>query len=172
MKRQTHTILVVDDDANDIDLIVGAFRANGVKDPIHAVFNGCEAIAYLDGKSPYDDRAKYGFPSTVITDLKMPKMSGFDVLQHIKNDPEWAVIPVIMLSASADTDDIKKAYLLGAATYFIKPQCHEELSCLLRRVYEYWKYAEVPEVNVEGHMLKTDGRGKLGENFPHRPGQI
>jgi CheY-like chemotaxis protein len=165
MRRQTHTILLVEDDPNDRELIVRAFRSIGVKGPIHVVENGMDAIAYLDGRGMYADRKQYEFPTTILTDLKMPGMSGFDVLRHLKTDPEWAVIPTIVLSASADLDDIKTAYRMGAASYFLKPQNYEDLIALVKRLYEYWETAEVPQVNASGKMLPTERRGKLGEPF-------
>ena len=163
MKRQNHTILLVEDDPNDQALIVLGFRSIGVTDPIHVVQNGIEAISYLNGEGKYADRDRYQFPSTILTDLKMPEMSGFDVLQHLKTDPDWAIIPTIVLSASSDLDDIKKSYLLGAASYFTKPNSFDALKVLLKRVHDYWEEAEVPEVNASGKMLPTEGRGKLGE---------
>jgi CheY-like chemotaxis protein len=163
MKRQTHTILLIEDDPNDQALVVNGFRGIGVNDPIHVLSDGIEAIAYLNGEGKYADRTRYEFPTTILTDLKMPKMSGFDVLQHLKSDPEWAVIPTVVLSGSADPHDIKKAYQSGAASYFTKPADYQHLKSMLKRLYEYWKEAEIPEVNTHGKMLPTEPYGKLGE---------
>ncbi|MFN7141163.1 MAG: response regulator [Limisphaerales bacterium] len=145
-------------------MIERAFRKNGVTDDIHLLSGGAEAIAYLEGQSKFADRAKFQFPSIVITDLKMPALDGFSVLKHIKGNPEWAVIPTIMLSASADTDDIKKAYFFGANSFFSKPATTADLQALLRRLYDYWIQVEVPQTDESGKMFKTESAGKIAES--------
>src|ERR1700694_3070902 len=127
MKKYHATILIVEDDRNDQVLIKEAFRQIGVTDPIQVVDDGAEAIAYMMGEGKYADRKKYAYPTFVITDLKMPRADGFAVLEFLKSNPEWKVIPTIVLSASADLDDIKKAYMLGASSYHVKPQTAEAL---------------------------------------------
>src|SRR5512140_3272722 len=127
MTRYEKTILVVEDEPNDQALIELAFRDIGVTGPIHLLSNGKAAIAYLMGEGQYADRHKYAYPSFIITDLKMPGADGFAVLEHLKANPEWAVIPTVVLSASADLDDIRTAYLLGASTYHLKPTKFGEL---------------------------------------------
>src|SRR5689334_20743292 len=114
MKKYHATILVVEDDPNDQFLVERAFRKIGVTDPIQVVGDGAEAIAYMMGEGKYADRAIYAYPTFIITDLKMPRGDGFTVLEFLKGNPEWAVIPTIVLSASSDPDDIKKSYMLGA----------------------------------------------------------
>lgn len=165
MKKYHATILVVEDDKNDQFLIERAFRKIGVKDPIQIVTNGDEAIAYMKGEGKYADRKKFAYPTFVITDLKMPECDGFAVLEFLKGNPEWAIIPTIVLSASSDCDDIKKAYMLGASSYHIKPQNQEQLQKQLEVINEYWNTCQVPEVDITGKQLQTDSEGKLGERF-------
>ena len=169
MKKYHATILIVEDDRNDQFLIVQAFKAIGVTDPIQVVGDGAEAIAYMMGKGKYSDRKKFAYPTFVITDLKMPKGDGCAVLEFLKNNPEWKVIPTIVLSASADRDDIKKSYMLGASSYHVKPQTTEALRNQLAVINAYWMTCQVPEVDVTGKQLHTDSGGKLGERFP-QPG--
>lgn len=169
MKRQRNTILIVDDDANDLHLIVQALSSIGVDRRIHALKDGSEAIAYLQGKGEYANRAKYEFPTMVITDLKMPLKDGFAVLDFLKSNPALAVIPVIMLSGAADLDDIKQAYLLGASSFFAKPGDFHGLKSLLKRICDYWEGAEVPQVDAAGVMLATERAGKLGQRFARPP---
>ena len=90
---------------------------------------------------------------------------GFDVLNFLKSHPSWAVIPTVVLSASRDLDDIKKAYLLGASSYHVKPSNPEELYKQLAVLHAYWLTCEVPEVDITGKQLPTNSRGKLGERF-------
>src|SRR5688500_4207316 len=130
MKKYYATILVVEDDRNDQILIERAFRKIGVTDPIQVVADGAEAIAYMMGEGKYSDREKFAYPTFVVTDLKMPKADGFAVLEFLKGNPQWSVIPTIVLTASSDVDDIKKAYMLGASSYHVKPHAPEELQNL------------------------------------------
>lgn len=157
--------MVVDDDHNDLILIESAFRAIGVTDPIHTINGGREAIAYMMGEGKYADRSVYAYPTFITTDLKMPEADGFAVLEHLKDNPEWAVIPTVVLTSSRDLDDIKKAYMLGASSYHVKPSSPEELRQQLKVLHDYWVTCEVPQVDRTGRQLRTDSEGKLGERF-------
>jgi len=165
MKKYNATVLVVEDDPNDQFLIQHAFREIGVIDPIHYVGDGAEAIAYMLGEGKYADREKYAYPTFIITDLKMPGTDGFAVLEFLKSNPDWKVIPTIVLSASSDLDDIKKSYMLGASSYHIKPNTAEELRQQLAVINAYWMTCQVPQVDLTGRQLHTNSRGKLGERF-------
>jgi CheY-like chemotaxis protein len=165
MKKYHATILVVDDDPDDLFFVEKAFRAIGVKDPIHLIHDGREAIAYITGEGKYSDRSLYAYPTFIITDLKMPKVDGFAVLEHLKKNPEWAIIPTVVLTSSRDLDDIKKAYMLGASSYHVKPGTTDDLRRLLKVLHDYWMTCEVPEVDSTGRRLRTESEGKLGERF-------
>ena len=165
MKKYHSTILIVDDDANDLVLIEESFRAIGVTDPIHTVNGGREAIAYMMGEGKYSDRGIYAYPTFITIDLKMPGKDGFAVLEHLKKNPAWAIIPTVILTSSRDLDDIKKAYMLGASSYHVKPTAPADLRRQLKVLHDYWMTCEVPEVDSTGHQLPTDGKGKLGERF-------
>ena len=167
MKKYHSTILIVDDEPNDRVLIESAFREVGVTDPIHTVNGGKEAIAYMMGEGKYSDRVLYAYPTFITIDLKMPGADGFAVLEHIKNNPAWAIIPTVILTSSNDLDDIKNAYMLGASSYHVKPNSHDDLRKLLKVLHDYWMTCEVPEVDITGHQLPTDSKGKLGERFGH-----
>jgi len=159
------TILAVDDSEDDQTLITRAFRENGVTCPIQWVSSGEEAIAYLKGEGKFADRSQYAYPSFVMTDLKMPMGDGFSVLQHLKSTPEWAVIPTMVFTASADLDDIKRSYMLGAGSYIVKPNDYEEMRRLLNIFYAYWMECETPKTDAGGKRLDTKSEGKLGERF-------
>src|SRR5437868_11249731 len=150
MNKYYATILVVEDDPNDQFLIERAFRDIGVTDPIQVVGDGEEAIAYMMGEGKYSDREKYAYPTFIITDLKMPRADGFAVLEFLKGNPEWKVIPTIVLSASADLDDIKKCYMLGASSFHVKPHSPEDLRNQLRVINAYWMTCQVPQVDITG----------------------
>jgi len=165
MRKYHSTIMIVDDDPTDLILIERAFREIGVKDPIQTVNGGLEAIAYMKGEGKYSDRSVYAYPTFITTDLKMPGADGFAVLEHLKNNPESAVIPTVVLTGSRDLDDIKKAYMLGASSYHVKPDLPAELRHQLKVLHDYWLTCEVPEVDSTGRQLRTDSEGKLGERF-------
>jgi CheY-like chemotaxis protein len=164
MKRQL-AILVIEDDPNDQALIERAFRKL-TTGSVHMVCNGLEAIAYMMGESQYSDRLKFPYPSFITTDLKMPGADGFAVLEHLKANPAWAIIPTVVLSSSEDPDDIRTAYLLGASSYHVKPATFDELQSQLEIIYGYWMICRVPEVGTNGMQVCTISKGKLGERFP------
>jgi CheY-like chemotaxis protein len=165
MKKYNSTILVAEDNLNDQKFIQFAFDKIGITAPLHFVNNGAEAVAYMMGEGKYADRAKYAYPTFIITDLKMPKADGFAVLEFLKGNPEWAVIPTVVLSSSSDHDDIKKSYMLGASSYHIKPASLDELVSQIKVLHEYWMTCEVPAVDASGKQLPTKSEGKLGERF-------
>lgn len=167
MKMRRTVILIVDDDANDQFLIKAAFREAGVSDTLYTVNDGAEAISYLKGTGKYADRDQYLFPSFVLTDLKMPKVNGFELLRFLKSNPQLIVVPAVVFTSSADRDDIKRAYLFGANAYHVKSQTLDGLCTQLKLVHEYWTSCEVPEVDNTGNLLPTEGGGKLGENVSH-----
>jgi CheY-like chemotaxis protein len=166
LKKYHATILVVEDDLDDQFLIETAFRKIGVIDPIHLLADGAEAIAYMCGEGKYADRDKFAYPTFITTDLKMPRADGFAVLEFLKKNPEWKVIPAVVLSASRDLDDVKKSYMLGASSYHVKPNTVEDLCRQLKILHDYWLTCEVPQVGKGGKQLKTASEGKLGERFP------
>jgi CheY-like chemotaxis protein len=165
MKREHLTILLVDDDPNDLLFLERAFRSLKITDPIRACASGSEAIAYLNGDGKFADRSKYEFPSFILSDLKMPNGDGFALLHAVRSHPKWAIIPTAIISGSADEDDIKQAYQLGANSYFVKPSTPADLADLLRKFHAYWTAVEVPRIDLAGDMLPTYSKNKIGERF-------
>jgi CheY-like chemotaxis protein len=166
MKKLHPTILVVDDCEDDRLLIKYALKKVGVTDPLHLLCDGVQAIEYMMGEGKFSDRKKFAYPTFIITDLKMPRKDGFAVLEFLKSNPEWAVIPTIVFSASVDLDDIKKAYMLGASSYHVKPRTNGALMHQMLVLHAYWMTCEVPQVDATGRQLRTISEGKLGERFP------
>ena len=164
MKRTHPVILAVDDDSNDLLFIQRAFQAIGVP-TIQTATSGNEAVAYLAGEGKFTDRNTYPYPDFVISDLKMPEGDGFAVLEHLKRNPERAVFPTVILSGSQDNDDIRKAYLLGASSYHVKPSSPAALRGLAKTLYDYWVMCEVPEIDRTGKQVATASLHKLGKRF-------
>jgi CheY-like chemotaxis protein len=163
MKRPGFAILVVEDNPDDRFLIQRAIEANSVPAELRLVTCGEEAIAYLKGEGQFADREQYQYPSFLITDLKMPRGDGFSLLSFLKSTPESAIIPPVVLSSSGDLDDIKKAYIMGASAYFIKPLQNVELERIMKCLVDFWMLCEVPQVDDEGKRLSTE---RVEEKFP------
>lgn len=131
-------ILLVDDDSNDMLLVQRALKKAGLSYPLIHRRDGEEAIDYLSGKSPYSDRAKHPLPTLILLDIKMPKLSGFDVLTWMQRQPALAKIPVVIFTASAREEDQSQAQKLGAAGYRAKPVDFGELVDIIRDVDARW----------------------------------
>jgi CheY-like chemotaxis protein len=166
MKAQKFTLLIVDDDETDRFFFERAFQKLGPYYRIHTLSNGDEAVAYITGQGKYADRALFQFPSYILTDLRMAPGDGFSLLSFIKRNRALSIIPVVMLSSSEDTDDIRQAYLLGASSFFSKPSSPAQLTALIRSIHEYWSRCQVPAVDKDGYALMTDSTGKAGEPYP------
>jgi len=143
---QRLVILVAEDDENDVFLLERAFRKAGVELPAYICPNGAEAMEYLKGQGKSSDRSAYPFPRCLITDLKMPQCSGFDLLRWLHEHPECNFVPKIVLSASAEPNDVKLAYQLGANCYFRKPAESQALIDLVKMAHMFWSTAELPEL--------------------------
>jgi CheY-like chemotaxis protein len=138
------TILIAEDDPNDVMLLELAIRKNGIKNPVKVVRDGEEAIEYLEGKGQYGDREKFPFPSVIISDVKMPRRTGLEVVEWVRQHPSCSVVPIVMLSGSRIQNDVLTAYKLGANSYFTKPSTLEELTQLLGVAFDYWQRSERP----------------------------
>jgi CheY-like chemotaxis protein len=139
------TILVADDDQNDVFFIRRAFQKSGLSHPVMHVIDGQEAIDYLRGEAAFADRGRYPLPALLVLDLKMPKVDGFDVLAWVKARPEFKELPVVVLSSSSREDDIQRAQQLGADDYRVKPADFDDLLALAQDVATRWlRAAQVP----------------------------
>lgn len=138
-------VLVAEDDENDTLLLTRAFRKCGIN-RFHLVRDGQEAIDYLQARGKYSDRGKFPFPTLFITDLKMPRLNGLEVLKWIREHNHCGVIPTLLFSASQQDSDVKTAYGLGANTYLQKPSSFDELIRMLKLVLDYWTMSVVPTV--------------------------
>ncbi len=141
------TVLIVEDLPDDVLLLRKAMTRSGITNPIQVVEDGREAIAYLQGEGKYANRMQYPFPSVIFTDLKMPRMSGFEVLEWLRQHPDCSVIPVIILTASRQDEDVKRAYLMGANAYLVKPTSLADLESMVKTAYDFWAWCEKPHVS-------------------------
>jgi CheY-like chemotaxis protein len=131
-------ILLVEDNEEDIVLLKRAFRNAHVANPLRVVKDGEEAIRYLAGNGTYADRARHPMPFLLLLDLRLPKLSGFEVLAWIRDQPELAELIVIVLTGSDHVPDMTKARELGANSYLVKPGTFEELMEMVKRINGRW----------------------------------
>jgi len=132
------TLLAVEDEDNDVLLLRTALQKAGVSNPVAVVHDGQEAVDYLSGKTPFDDRALHPLPILILLDLKMPRLNGFDVLKWLRRQPGLKRLLVTVLTSSDQPDDINRAYDLGANSYLLKPHNSGDLSELVAQVKRYW----------------------------------
>ena len=136
--NRNNTILLAEDDENDAFLFRMALKKAGIPNPLSRVPDGEDAINYLAGVGIYSDRVQYPLPSLVITDLKMPRRTGFDLLAWIQDQPQLNCPPVVVLSGSAEDSDKERALGLGAVAYFVKPPGLDQMVHLAHQLNENW----------------------------------
>ena len=138
IREPTATVLHIDDDPNDAELLEAAMRKAQAEFIVHNVADADQAMAYLNGQGPYSDRKRYRFPSLILLDLKMPRATGFEVLKWLRSKPAFTNVPVVVLSGSELHDDIQQAYAVGANSYLVKPLGFNELVALVREIDKKW----------------------------------
>ena len=139
METRESTVLLVEDDLNDIFLVKRAFKMAQVKNPLQVVTDGQEAMLYLRGEGKYSDRDAYPLPKLMVMDIRMPRRSGFEVLQWVKGSTgALRRIPIVIVSSSDNPDDINRAYELGANAYMVKPVDFRAVEHLFHSITQYW----------------------------------
>ena len=117
----------------DVDLTRRAFIRHNLANPLEVMRDGQEAIDFVTGW-----RTGNPVPSVILLDLKLPKVSGLEVLKVIREHPDIGTVPIVVLTSSAEGDDIRKAYLLGANSYIVKPVDFEKFIDVARQIELYW----------------------------------
>jgi DNA-binding response OmpR family regulator len=138
MSAKSSTILLVEDDPNDVLLVKRAFRKANVANPLQVVSDGEAAVAYLAGQGNFTDRARFPLPAVVLLDLKLPRKSGLEVLVWLREQADLKRLPVVVLTSSSEAGDVNRAYELGANSYLVKPVAFENLLNLVKALHQYW----------------------------------
>ena len=131
-------IILVEDNPSDADLIKRALNKNNVANKILHLKDGQEVLQYLFGEGQWKGRTTANTPKVILLDLKMPKVSGIEVLKKIKSNEETRSIPVVILTSSKEDPDIKECYKLGVNSYVVKPVGFEEFSSTVAQLGLYW----------------------------------
>ncbi len=137
-------ILLVEDNPQDAELIVRAFKKNRLANRIYVAEDGAEALDILFARGQYARRENAAPPKIVLLDLKLPKVSGLEVLSQIKSDARTKKIPVIVVTSSREDPDIEESYALGANSYVVKPVDFEQFFNAMSNLGLYWLLVNHP----------------------------
>ena len=145
-------ILLVEDNPDDEALTLRAFAKNKIRNPVVVARDGVEAIEYLLGTGPHAGRDKSVMPALVLLDLKLPRMDGLEVLRRVRADEHTALLPVVVLTTSRETQDIQEAYRLGANSYIRKPVNFDAFIKAVEQIGAYWLTLNEPS---DGHGVAS-----------------
>jgi two-component system response regulator len=131
-------IVLVEDNMGDAELTIRALKKNNIANKIIHLKDGEEALDFIFGKGEYEGRNIHIKPKLILLDLKMPKVSGTEVLRAVKADPNTKSIPVVVLTSSKEDPDVKECYALGVNSYIVKPVGFENFTDSIAEMGEYW----------------------------------
>ncbi|MBA4391542.1 MAG: two-component system response regulator [Syntrophus sp. (in: bacteria)] len=141
-------ILLVEDNPDDADLTIRAFKKNNISNTVIVAKDGVEALDYLHGTGMYAGRDAKNLPVVVLLDLKLPKINGLEVLRGIRQDEFTKLIPVVILTSSSEQKDVIEGYKLGANSYVRKPVDFEQFVEAVKLLGLYWTlWNEPPHMN-------------------------
>jgi two-component system, response regulator len=138
MNEKEVEILIVEDNPDDAELAIRALKKSHLANNVTHLIDGAEALDFLFGTGQYTDRDVNNVPKVILLDLKMPKVNGLEVLQRIKSEPLTKMIPVVILTSSAEDPDIKRSYELGANSYIVKPVEFNNFAKIISELGMYW----------------------------------
>lgn len=133
--REPIEILLVDDDPMDVRLTTEQFAQSKIRNRIHAVGDGKEALAYLRGETEGVTTRR---PDVILLDLNMPIMTGHEFLEVLKSDPDLRAIPVVVITTSDEDEDIARSYELQANAFVTKPIGLDQMGRVVRAIEDFW----------------------------------
>lgn len=137
-------ILLVEDNADDLEMTLHALRRGKVANHIQVVRDGAEALDFLFCKGAFADRSIAAMPKVIMLDLKLPKVDGKEVLRLIKADPRTRSIPVVILTSSKEQRDVEESYALGVNSFIVKPVSFDSFVKAVQELGMYWLLLNEP----------------------------
>ncbi len=137
-------ILFVEDNSDDALLTIRALVKSGFTNKLHHVIDGAAALDFMYCNGIYASRDIKANPKLILLDLKMPKVTGMQVLEKVKSDPDFKSIPVVILTSSKEDPDIEKCYALGANSYIVKPVDSDNFFHAIKEIGLYWMILSQP----------------------------
>jgi two-component system response regulator len=141
-------ILLVEDNCDDQELIIRIIKKCNIAHNMVVANDGLEALDYLFAKGKYYNRDTNIVPTITMLDIKLPKISGMDVLKSIRNNEKTRILPVVMLTSSDEERDLIESYKLGANSYIHKPVSYARFQELLKQTLAYWLVLNVEPPNL------------------------
>jgi len=170
MNKLDTTILLVEDDANEVFLMERAFQKANINKQWRVARDGQEAIDYLNHQGNFTDATRYPVPTMMLLDLKMPRKSGFEVLDWLRQQPGLKRLIVVVLSSSSLIDDINRAYDLGSNSYLVKPGDFEGLVNMVKTLDLYWLLLnQDPELGIDSVKAQPVPRDQIQAEQTWRP---
>lgn len=137
-------IILVEDNPDDAALTIRALKKQNLANRLVHLKDGAEALDFMFGEGEYAGRNTSNIPKVILLDLKMPKINGIEVLQKLKSTASTKMIPVVVLTSSAEDPDIKRCYELGANSYIVKPVEFENFTRKISDLGMYWAVLNKP----------------------------
>lgn len=135
---QWDVILYVEDDDGYAQIMSAVLSQSGFKHRLVHVPSGDQAKAYLSGTEQFSDRDRYPLPGLILADLKMPGMTGLELLKWVRSESEHKLLPFVILTSSEDLKDVTRAYQLGANSFLVKPPSVQDLKEMMKAVENFW----------------------------------
>jgi len=137
-------ILLVEDNPSDVELTLRALKKAKLANPIHVASDGEEALEFIFATGAYADRDPKQTPKVVLLDLKLPKISGLEILEKLRQDERTKPLPVVVLTSSREAPDVQRAYALGVNSYIVKPVDFDKFAEAVAEVGLYWLLLNQP----------------------------
>jgi CheY-like chemotaxis protein len=145
MRKEPFVVLLAEDDEHDIVATKRAWRKHHIANPLYVVTDGEECLDFLYRRGRYSEPDTAPRPGILLLDIKMPKMDGLAVLEHIRKDRKLHRMPVIILTTSKAEEDRLRSYDLGVNAYIVKPVGFQNFSDAVRTINLFWQLVELPE---------------------------
>lgn len=156
-------ILLVEDDQDDVDLALHAFKRENLAHKLFIARDGQDALEFLFCEGQFADRSFNCPPRLVLLDLKLPKVDGLQVLKRVKSDPRTKTIPVVMMTSSQQEQDLVETYYLGANSYIQKPMDFDHFRAMVKSLGVYWLITNQTPINNAARLSSECGNRRGSE---------